>query len=184
MQQSRRAVLTSVASVAGALAGCVTQPDRFDGATTDSETGAATPTATPTRGTPEYATCTPVLYTERRDPLPAPPAELATETVAEYVVDLEETLLTPSEEDMTGGWVDIGTPTVEAVTHGYLAYVPMHGGYINEDTGGETTQHADLGSHTASYFVNDQVVRLERAHDERIDPRETTNNVVLCLAEG
>lgn len=177
MKLSRRVVLTSVAGVAGAFAGCTTSSE-------DGSDGAGTDTKSETPAMPEYATCTPVLYTERRDPLPAPPAELTTETVAEYVVDLEETLLTPSEEDMTGGWVDIGTPTVEAVTHGYLAYVPMRGGYINEDIGGETTQHADLGSHTASYFINDQVVRLERAHDERIDPRETTNNVVLCLAEG
>jgi len=198
MERSRRAVLASVAGVAGSFAGCVNSSGRgSEGSTTESDTEpgtsatapstattTATSTATATPGTPEYATCTPVLYTPRDDPPPEPPSELTTESVADYVARLEEHLMTPPDDEMTGGWVNIGTPTTEEVPHGFLAYVPMRGGYINEDIGGETTQHADLPHHTASYFVNEHVVRRETEYEERVNPREDTNNVVRCLADG
>jgi hypothetical protein len=158
---------------------------------TDSGTGTSpttatttTPTATATPGTPEYATCTPLAHTPREDPPPEPPAELTTESVADYVTRLEGHLITPPDDEMTGGWVNIRTPTVETVPHGFLAYVPVRGSYINEDIGGETTQHADLAGHIASYFLNERVVRHETEYDERVDPRETTTNDVRCLADG
>jgi len=188
----RRAVLASFAGLAGSWSGCIGPSDGGSGAATaesdtDSETKpstTATPTASATPGTPEYATCTGDLSAPREEPLPEPPDDLTTESVADYVAQLEEILLTPPDDEMTGGWVDIRAPTVEEVPHGFLAYVPMRGGYINEDIGGETTQHADLGEHTASYFVNEHVVRREKEYDGRVDPREATGNVVLCLVDG
>lgn len=187
MERRRRSLLTALPAVAGALAGCLESPSGRNsdpdaaGTDTGSRTDRAT-TATDAPSTPDYATCDPAAVVTSPDAsYPSPPAEQTTERVAEYVETLETAILLPPEDEMTDGWVDIGSVSVDAVDHGFLAYVPVNGGYYNEEMDGSTaTQHADLGRHTASYFLNERVVR-RASEQERADAREA--DALLCNAE-
>lgn len=191
MAQSRRSLL---AVLAAASSGCVSpstdpNPSGMDAgqphpaeSETDGPTATESTTAEPT-GTPDYATCDrSAVMTPPSDGYRSPPTDLTSERVGEYVMALEKDIVLPAEDERTDGWIDLKSPTVESVAHGYIVYLPVRGGYYNEKVDYSTaTQHADLSKYTASYFVTERVVRRARGSD-RIDPRKS-GEVVVCQVE-
>ncbi|NLV11458.1 hypothetical protein GOC74_16135 [Halomicrobium mukohataei] len=174
MEQRRRTLLAGVACFLGGCVSPVSTPD-----TTDT----APPTATEIPSTPAHATCHPdAIRTPPSGGYPTPPSDLTTERVTEYVTTLERAVMLPPKDERTDGHLALGSPSVETVPEGYLAYVPVHGGYYNMKQADSTvTQHADLARYTASYFLNSHVVR--RMDDtDRADPR-TAGTVIVCDPE-
>jgi hypothetical protein len=128
----------------------------------------------------DYATCD---TESNRGPESAAkiPDPLSEARVATYVETVERDVVLPAEERISDGYVVVGAVEVEAVTHGYVARVPVNGGYYNEPAAGDATEtvHYDLPMHTARYFVNERVVRRTEAVDEPADPREF-GRVLVC----
>lgn len=180
MALHRRSLLGSVALL---LSGCATVTD--DGPTESEPTERDSPTRTttsPPATEPAYANCDSVgAVAEELDEPAAIPDPLTEDSVAEYVDGLERDIVLPPEDEISDGYVSIGTIEVETVEHGYLATVPVTGGYYNEasDDDSTVTVHADLGHHVATYFVNEQVVRRARDTTAELDPREH-GDVVVC----
>lgn len=165
----RRDVLAVTGGTLAALAGCV-------GATGDS-------TPTGTAETPPYATCdADSLVADAPESARNRPSSLTHDRIGDYVTQVESDFVLSS--DVEDGYVKIGTPTVESVTHGYLARVPVNGGYYNREKEGNTTEtvHYDLGMHKSSYFLNEQVVRRAKRRDSFPDPRKRSD-LIACTSE-
>lgn len=131
---------------------------------------------------PEYVSCDPATVSENiPDETADIPDPLTDGSVTDYVERLEREIVLPPEDEISDGYVSIGTIETETVTHGYLATVPVTGGYYNEasDETSTVTVHADLGQHIATYFVNEQLVRRARDTNAELDPREH-GEVVVC----
>lgn len=175
MALPRRSVLGGVALM---FSGCAAPTER-DPTESDSPTRTTT---SPSGTEPAYASCDPdVAVAEELDSAGDIPDPLTEDSVAEYVDAIERDIVLPPEDEISDGYVSIGTIETETVEYGYLATVPVTGGYYNEasDETSTATVHADLGQHTATYFVNDQVVRRAEDTNAELDPREH-GEVVVC----
>jgi len=177
MALPRRAALVTIGTV---LSGCASAP-----ASDDDATEPASETASPTDV--HTATEHGVLHCDRatiEKDLPeeatAVPDTLSEETVTEYVERLEEFVALPLTDGEPDGYVGIGDVTVEAVDYGYVATVPVTGGYYNQESDDSTeTVHYDVAPYTATYFVSEQVVRRAEDDTVELDPREE-GEVVAC----
>jgi hypothetical protein len=185
MALSRRTVLVALGA---ALGGCTapattsdTPVETDDTATpTDSKTDSETPTATE----PAYLDCDrATIAKDLPQEATATPDPLTEDSVLEYVKALEEYLTLPLEDGEPDGYVSIGTIEIERVEYGYLATVPVTGGYYNQEQDDSTeTVHADLAPYTATYFVNEQVVRRAEDSNSELDPRDY-GDVVVCESD-
>lgn len=179
MPLPRRNVLCGIGVV---LSGCATTTD---GPTESEPTESDSPTRTttsPSATEPAHASCDPdAAVTEELDSAGDIPDPLTEDSVAEYVDALERDIVLPPEDETSDGYVSIGTIETETVEYGYLATVPVTGGYYNEASDGTstTTVHADLGQHIATYLINEQVVRRARDTNAELDPRDH-GKVVVC----
>lgn len=104
------------------------------------------------------------------------PDSLTHEQIVTYLETVESDFVLGSNTD---GYVKIGEITTESVAHGYLAQVPVNGGYYNKakDDNPTETIHYDLGTHTTRYFLGEQIVRRVEAGD----PREQ-GDVIACTS--
>ncbi|MCT9097341.1 hypothetical protein [Haloarchaeobius sp. HME9146] len=172
----RRTLLSTVASALSlSAAGCLSSFESGTDGDGDGSTGRDGTNTDAQTGTPANATCENEFTSPKIDAAPEFPAALAEAEVSAYVEAVERTLVLPPENQISDGYVSIGTITVESVGYGYLATVPVTGGYYNEAGEGTPTLHADLGHHTAMYFVNQQVLRrtVATGDTEPSDPRES-----------
>ncbi|WP_439026985.1 hypothetical protein [Haloarchaeobius sp. DT45] len=179
----RRTLLSTVGSALSlSTAGCLSSfgsdsTGRSDpNATADGTTpDDATHTDTPTTGTPGEPTCETEYTAPEIADAPAFPAHLTEDEIAAYLEAVERTIVLPPESQISEGYVSIGTITVESVDQGYIATVPVTGGYYNEAGEGTATVHADLGTHTATYLVTGQVLKRAKAGGTAtaVDPRES-----------
>jgi hypothetical protein len=165
------------------LSGCATATDA--GPTESDSAARDSPTRTkpsPPATEPGYASCGPdTVVAEELDDPAVIPDPLTEDSVAAYVDPLERDIVLPPADDSSDGDISIGTIETEPVEYGYLATVPVTGGYYNEAADGTSTAtvHADLGHHVATYFVTEQVVRRARETTAELDPREH-GDVVVC----
>lgn len=178
----RRNFIAMIGSTSVALTGCL---DFNEGDSERSPGSTGTPVNTPT---PTDAATEPTYTTCESEPISVAvpqsaselPDTLTRESVAAYVEAVEREFVLPSDTD---GYVVLGDVTVESVAHGYLARVPVNGGYYNEAAGANATEtiHYDLGTHTASYFVAEQLVRraTTRGQQTPVDPR-TRGDLIVC----
>lgn len=176
MALPRRTVLVAVGTVLG---GCAGPPATTDSPTETDETTTDTNSASATE--PTYLDCDqPTISKDLPNEATAIPDSVSEDSVVEYVERLEEFVVLPLEDGEPDGYVSIGTVSVETVEYGYLATVPVTGGYYNQEQQDSTeTVHADLGIHTATYFVTEQVVRRAEDTNTELDPREH-GEVVVC----
>jgi hypothetical protein len=163
------------------LSGCAGPTD--GGPTESDPTEGDTPTRTtsPPATEPAVASCDPdVTVAGKLSSVGDIPDTLTEDSVAEYVERLEREIVLPPDE-ISGGYVSIGTIETETVDYGYLATVPVTGGYYNEapEETSTATVHADLGQHIATYFITEQVVRRAEETSAELDPREY-GEVVVC----
>lgn len=166
----RRDVL---AAIAVPFAGCGSRPLGNEATTETNDHG--------TDGRPEYAGCdassVPEDAPESATPVPDP---LTEKRVEEYVEMVERDITLPPDDEIADGYVAVGTVSVEAVEHGYVASVPVNGGYYNSGDGDATeTTHYDLPTHEAQYFLSDRVVRRAEGSAGSTDPR-MSGEVVAC----
>jgi len=176
MALPRRALLSSLAVAA---AGC-TAPDSSEptAATASPATGSTTADSATEPG---YATCdTPAADAEELTTTGGIPDSLSEDTARAYVTAVEKDIVLSAEDGENDGYVSIGSVAVESVEYGYLATVPVTGGYYNEDSDDATeTVHYDLAPHTATYFINDQVLRRAKDATSELDPRKQ-GEVIVC----
>jgi len=177
MPLRRRAALASLAAV---LAGCgsATGPEQSGTTTSTPDTGPET--ADPTGTDPTYASCDPEFApTEPLHTAGGIPESLTESAASDYARELERDLVLPPPEERSDGHVSIGTVEVEPVEYGFLVTVPVTGGYYNEASDDDSTVHADLAHYTATYFINENVVRRTKHGDAELDPRDY-GEVVVC----
>lgn len=176
MTLHRRELLASLATVA--VAGCGT--DGPSG-TASSKPGSASPTASesPMGTEPGYASCNPDLATiEERHTAGGIPEPLTESNASSYARELEQDILLPPPAERDG-YVSFGSIDAETVHHGYLVTVEVTGGYYNQAGEGTVTVHADLGIHTATSFINEQVVRRAEDTTAELDPRDV-GELIVC----
>lgn len=179
MALPRRTVLVALGV---ALGGCAGSDPPSDTATeTERESDSPTKTDTPTGTEPAYLHCDgPTVSTTIPTDAAVIPDSLTEESVVEYVERLEEFFALPLEDGEPDGYVSIATVSVETVDYGYIATVPVTGGYYNEaDDDTTETVHHDLAPYTATYFVSEQVVRRAEDANTELDPRDH-GEVVVC----
>lgn len=181
MALHRRAFL---ASLGVAAAGCASDdaPEPTDSAT---QSGTPSATASPTGTEPAYARCDPeIAPTEALHTAGGIPEPLGEPEASSYARELEQDILLPPRNERSDGYVSIGTIEVDTVEHGYLVTVPVTGGYYNKasDDGSTVTVHADLGTHTATYFINEEVVLRAEETNAEPDPRNH-GEVVVCESD-
>jgi hypothetical protein len=164
MALPRRAALVAIAT---AVSGCAGSPLGTD---------------SPTPTDPGYISCDPSDVSQNipKD-VAAIPDQLSEESVAAYAEELERAIVLPPEDEISDGYVSIGTVEAEQGERGYTATVPVTGGYYNStpESDSESTIHADLGRYTASYFVTGQVVRRVKNATAELDARNH-GEVVVC----
>lgn len=178
MQQSRRAVLTGLAGAAVALPGCLSRSGRDSGGGSPGSqagtVGTSKTSETSTSGTPEYATCwhrTPADQNSRGFP-PDLPENLSEANVGEYARSFEE-LYQTNYENLDDGGITVGSVVTEMVDHGFVVHIEVESGFVSYGTA-----HADFTPYTASYFINERVVRRFESDDGPVDPREA--GIVRC----
>lgn len=173
MALHRRAALVAIGTV---ISGCAGSPDGED-----SPTKTASPTDVHTATDPGYLECDrATVSTDLPAEATVVPDPLTEDSVLDYVERLEEFLALPLEDGEPDGYVGIGDVTVETVDYGYLATVPVTGGYYNQESDDSTeTVHYDMAPYTATYFVNERVVRRAEDDTAELDPREY-GEVVVC----
>lgn len=178
MALPRRAVLVGVGVALGGCTGPATSSDTPAG-TDDTTTPVDSDTPTPTE--PAYLDCDqPTISKDLPGGVTAIPDSLSEDSVIEYVKRLEECFTLPLEDGEPDGYVSIGTIEVETVEYGYLATVPVTGGYYNrEDDDATETVHVDLAPYTATYVVTEGLVRRAKDSNTELDPREH-GEVVVC----
>lgn len=170
----RRDVLTVTGGAVAALSGCLGRTE-----TAPEHTPITTqPTDSPTE--PAYTTCTSDAESSRAPESARDiPDSLTHETIVAYLATVERDIVLPTDDS---GYVQIGEITTDAVAHGYLADVPVNGGYYNRPSHDNATEtrHYDLPTHTARYFLTEQLVRRTEGRERPADPR-TQGELIVCL---
>lgn len=163
--------------LSGCISGAETEPAKTSD---DTHTDTDSPN-TASENEPEYTTCTPeevsVSAPESAQDIPD---SLTHDSIVTYVESVERDIVLPADTD---GYLQIGETTTESVTNGFLAEVPITGGYYNEATDGDSTEtvHYDLPPHTSRYFLTRNLVRRVKTQGNTADPRQEGDLLVCTM---